>query len=325
MTRTLSMACWDYDRTRPLVDRRVAPEGIALNIELMRPRAAFTRILESDDFDLGEVSLASYVRLVSQGDQRFVGLPVPLSKMFRHSCIYVRAGSGINAPHDLIGKRIGAPQLDSTGIVFIKGMLSDEFGIGPEQIQWVLGGLEAPAVAPKAFPQKHGKVEVLGDDDTLVRALDEGRVDAILSNHLPSSFRAGSPRIGRLFTDFKAIERDYFVRTGILPVMHVIVIRERVHRADSTVAPRLYHAFRAARDLAVDGLYDTDALRLSLPWLIDHVEEARRTFGLDFWSYGLAANRKAFEAICRYQVEQGFASRLVRPEELFVEIEEEQS
>jgi 4,5-dihydroxyphthalate decarboxylase len=324
MTRTLSMACWDYDRTRPLVDRRVVPEGFALDISLMRPRAAFNRMLESDDFDLGEVSLSSYVRLTAQGDRRFVGLPVPLSKMFRHSCIYVRAGSGITRPQDLIGKRVGAPQLDSTGIVFIKGMLSDEFGIRPEQIQWVLGGLEAPA-SPKTLPQGHGKVEILGEGDTLVHALDDGRLDAVLSNHLPSSFRAGSPRIHRLFTDFKAVERDYFVRTGILPVMHVIVIRERVHRADPGIAQRLYHAFRAARDLAVDGLYDTDALRLALPWLIDHVEEARRTFGMEFWSYGLAANRKAFEAICRYQVEQGFAPRLVRPEELFVEIEEEQS
>ena len=131
------MAYWDYDRTRALIDGRVEPEGIDLKILVMRPREAFTRMLEREEFDIAEVSLASYARLKAEGDERFVGIPVALSRMFRHSCIYVRADAGITKPEDLHGRRVGAVQLDSTGLVFVKGMLAHDYGVTPDQVQWV--------------------------------------------------------------------------------------------------------------------------------------------------------------------------------------------
>jgi 4,5-dihydroxyphthalate decarboxylase len=321
MTLTLKMACWDYDRTRPLVDGRVTAKDIALDISLMRPREAFRRMLEHEEFDIAEVSLANYVRLKAEGDTRFVAIPVALSKMFRHSCIYVRAGSGITTPIDLRGRRVGVSQIDSTGIVFIKGMLQHDHGVTPAQMNWVVGGLETSMAAPKGLPQDHGAIECLPEGRTLMEEFAAARLDAILSNHMPSNFKAGTPDIHRLFKDFKAVEQDYYRRTSIFPVMHVVALRAEIHRRHPLVAKALYQAFCRARDVAVGGLYDTDALRLALPWLIDHIEETVCVFGKDLWSYGLESNRAAWQAICSYQVEQGLTKNTLEVDELFVNVE----
>jgi 4,5-dihydroxyphthalate decarboxylase len=131
-------------------------------------------------------------------------------------------------------------------------------------------------------------------------------------------FQNGS--LARLFPNFREVEQDYYRRTGIFPIMHTVVIREDVHSEHPWVARSLYEAFCDAKDMAVRGLYDTDALRLVLPWLIDHLEEARRELGNDFWAYGLEANRPALTAIGRYVYEQGLAPRSVEPDEMFLPI-----
>jgi hypothetical protein len=106
----LTLACWDYDRTRPLMDGRVKPEGIDLDIKILRPRQAFQRMLDKKEFQVCELSLASYTALKGRGDCPFVALPVALSKIFRHSCIYVRSDAGIRTPQNLKGKRVGTSQ-----------------------------------------------------------------------------------------------------------------------------------------------------------------------------------------------------------------------
>lgn len=313
----LKMACWDYDRTRPLIDGRVRPDGIDLDISVMRPREAFTRMLEREEFDIAEVSLASYARLKAEGDRRFVGIPVALSRMFRHSCIYTRAGAGIEKPQDLRGRRVGAVQLDSTGVIFIKGMLAHEYGVKPDRVQWVVGGLEVPAEV-KAPARGHGDVERLTPHETLKTAFDRGAIDAVISNHIPSAFLQGAPEMVRLFPDFKAVEQAYYRRTGLFPIMHILAMRAERHREQPQAAASIFDAFCRARDIALGGLYDTDALRLALPWLIDHVEEARRLLGADYWTYGKEANRAVWDAFCGYQVEQQLSARAVSADELFV-------
>ena len=313
----LKLACWDYDRTRALIDGRVEPEGIDLEISVMRPREAFTRMLEREEFDIAEVSLASYARLKAEGDERFVGIPVALSRMFRHSCIYVRADAGITKPEDLRGRRVGAVQLDSTGLVFVKGMLAHDYGVTPDQVQWVVGGLEVPAHV-NAPARGHGAVKMLGPLESLSAAFEAGRIDALISNHIPSLFLKGAARMVRLFPNYKIVEQDYYKRTGLFPIMHMVAMRADLHREDPQIAARVYEAFCQARDLAVSGLYDTDALRLALPWLIDHVEETRRVLGWDYWTYGAENNRKVWNALCDYQVEQQLSPRNVGLDRLFV-------
>jgi len=315
----LTLACWDYDRTRPLIDGRVQPEGIDLNVLVLRPHETFPRMLERQEFQVSELSLASYTTLTARGACPVVAVPVALSKIFRHSCIYVRPDAGIATPEDLKGKRVGTMQYGSTGSVFMRGMLQHEYGVRPEDVHWFMGALDRPGpppLLPLNLPPAI-RLEFLTEQQTLERMLEAGELDALMSLYIPSTFQRGSPRIARLFPNYKAVEQDYYRRTRIFPIMHTVVVREDVHREYPWVARSIYKAFCAARDLAVNGLYDTDALRLSLPWLIDHVEETWRVFGHDFWAYGLAPNRPTFAAIGQYVHEQGLAPRPVSPDELF--------
>jgi 4,5-dihydroxyphthalate decarboxylase len=319
----LTLACNDYDRCRPLLDGRVKPDGIALDVQRLKPRELFPRMLDHQEFQVGEVSLASYAALVARGESPFQAIPVTLSKIFRHSCIYVRRDAGIAKPEDLHGKRVGTTQYGATAVVYMKGLLRDEYGVAPEDMTWFVGGLTAPTekpLIPLTLPAAV-KLEFLPAGRTLEGMLLEGELDALLSIYFPKIFLDGSPRIVRLFPNFKAVEQDYYRRTRIFPIMHVVVLRNDVVRDHPWVAKAMYRAFTAAKDLALAPLYDTDALAVALPWLLDHVEESRRFFGEDFWAYGIEPNRPALEALCRYVHEQGLAPRRVLPEELFAVVD----
>ncbi len=322
----LKIAFWNYDRTQALIDGRVCPQGIDLDIHVLRPRAMFPRMLEHQEFDVSELSLASYAALKARGNCPFVAIPVPISRFFRHSCIYVRADAGIHDPRDLKGKRVGTTQYGSTAATYIKGMLQDEYGVKASDMHWFMGGLSAPTqvpLIPLDLPPSI-RIEFLTEGQTLEQMLLDGELDALFSIYLPSIFLQGSPRIHRLFPDFKRVEQDYYRRTGIFPIMHTIVVREDVHQAHPWVAHNIFKAFCQSRDLAIEGLYDTDALHLTLPWLIDHVEEAWRVFGRDYWPYGLQPNLPAINAAARYVHEQGLAPRVVSAEQMFLDFSEDQ-
>jgi 4,5-dihydroxyphthalate decarboxylase len=315
----LTLACQDYDRTRALIDGRVRPEGIDLDIKVLRPRQTFQRMLETREFHVSELSLASYAALKGRGQCPFVAVPVALSKIFRHSCIYVRTDAGIATPADLKGKRVGTSQYGSTALVFMRGMLQHDYGVAPSDLHWFMGGLNTATEQPLIGLDLPANVrlDMLGPGQTLEGMFAAGELDALLSIYIPSLFRKGSPRIARLFPSFKQVEQDYYRRTKIFPIMHIVVLREDVYKKHPWAARSIYRAFAAAKDLALAGLYDSDALQLALPWLIDHVEEAWRVFGEDFWSYGLEPNRPALSAIGRFVHEQGLSPRVVSPDELF--------
>jgi 4,5-dihydroxyphthalate decarboxylase len=316
----LTLACWDYDRTRPLFDRRVKAEGIDLDFKVMRPRQIFPRMLEHQEFQVSELSFASFVSLKARGNCPFVGLPIALSKIFRHSCIYVRPGAGIGTPADLKGKRVGVSQYAASAIVYMRGMMQHDYGVMPADTHWLMGGLNTP-VAPPAVPlalPPDVRLDYLAGDETLEGMMESGKLDALYSVYIPSIFRKGSPSIARLWPNFKEVETAYFRRTGIFPVMHIMVIRQDVHRDHPWVADRIYRAFCEARDVALESLPDSDALHVALPFLLDHVEETWRVFGKHYWDYGIEPNRAAFEAMGCYLFEQGLAPRVVPPEEMFV-------
>ncbi len=316
----LTLACWDYDRTRPLIDGRVRPHGIDLEVKMLRPRVMFPRMLEDKEFHASELSLASYASLLGRGDTSFRALPVAVSKIFRHSCIYIRPGSGIEKPEDLRGKRVGTTQWGSTAAVFMKGMIQDEYGVAPHEMRWFMGGLDAPTQAPLIpfTPPPGVSLELLPDGKTLEAMMEAGEIDALFSIYLPKIFLNGSPNCKRLWPNFKEVEKAYYRKTKIFPIMHTIAMRTDVI-ADHPWAPKaLYDALVEARDIAVEGLYDTDALRLALPWLLDHVDEAWSVFGEDFWADGLEANRPTLTALGRYVFEQGLSPRVVAAEELFM-------
>jgi 4,5-dihydroxyphthalate decarboxylase len=287
----------------------------------MRPQQAFAKMLQTDEFDIAEMSFSQYAGLVGEGNKRLVAIPVMLSKMFRHDCLYVRDGAGIEKPEDLKGKRVGTIRYASTGIVFIKGFLQHDHGILARDLHWFIGGLEEGLDAERpANTPDDVRITLMNKSQTLEGMLVAGELDAMLTLYLPPSFIRGDRHIRRLFPDFKRTEIDYYRRTGIFPIMHVVTIRREVHEKNPWIAQSLYRAFSQARDIAVHGLHDTDALHLTLPFLIEHVEEAFRVFGRDYFSYGLEPNRRTVEALCQYLQEQGLTQRRVAPEELFLPV-----
>lgn len=316
---SLTLACADYDRTRPLLDGSVQPEGIELVGVALPPGEIFFRMSRYKEFQVSEMSLASYTIMKTRGDCPFIAIPVFPSRMFRHSCIYINTESGIESPKDLVGKNIGMPEYQMTAAVFARGMLHHDYGVAPESVTWMRGGLEEPghqSVVSYKLPENI-RLEGIPPDKVLSRMLEAGEIAGLITPNFPSTFRQGSPTVKRLFPNFKEVEMDYFRRTGIFPTMHTVVIREDVYQQQPWVAQSLFKAFLKAKKQASQELYEADALKITLPWVLSEVEETRSVMGTDFWPYGVEPNRVTLEALTQYLVEQGVADRALPPEELF--------
>jgi 4,5-dihydroxyphthalate decarboxylase len=315
----LTLACWDYDRTRALADGTVTAEGIDLTYLSLPVEETFFRMLRHREFDVAELSLSSYCVSLARDPRPFVALPVFPSRFFRHSSIYVNVAAGIAAPADLKGRRVGAPEYQMTAPVWIRGILSDEYGLKVTDVEHLTGGEESPGRDEKIALDLPPDIRVrcIGPDQTLSRMLLQGEIAALFTARRPSSFVSHPDRVARLFPGFVAVERDYFARTGIFPIMHVVAMRREVYEANRWIAQSLTKAFVAAKRIAQANLWETAALKTMLPWGIDHVEQARAAMGDDWWSYGLAPNRTVLETFLRYHHEQGLSRRLLRLDELF--------
>jgi 4,5-dihydroxyphthalate decarboxylase len=315
----LTLACWSYDRTRALFDGRVRPDGIDLTCLDLPVEETFFRMLRHQEFDIAEMSLSSYVVSLFADDPPFVAIPVFPSRFFRHSCIYVNAAARIGQPEDLIDRTVGTPEYQMTAPVWIRGILADAHGVPVDSVTYATGGLEEPGRPEKlALDLPAGiRVRRIGPDQTLSAMLATGEIDALYTARAPSSFRAGDGRVRRLFEDFPAVERAYFRRTGIFPIMHTVVIRRDLYRRHRWIAQSLCKAFAAAQRDAYDDLAHTAALKTMLPWLTAHVEETRREMGEDYWPYGLPRNVEALATFLRYSHEQGLSRRRLSPDELF--------
>lgn len=315
----LTLAVWDYDRTRALQDGRVKPEGIALRYLPLGMPESFFRMLRHGEFDASEMSLSWYTRTVFSEPRPFLAIPVFPSRMFRHSSIYVHAGSGIQAPGDLVGKRVGCPEYQMTAAVWIRGILADQYGVPVNSVTYHTGGLKEPGrrEVPMNLPPDIS-VSPIPDDRTLSDMIDRGEIDALYTAEMPASFERRSPNVRRLFADYEREERAYFEKTRIFPIMHTVVVKAALLEHEPWVAQSLTKAFVAAQRIAYADLYDTTALKTMLPWLTAHVESTRATMGTDdYWPYGIEANRETLATFLRYSHEQGLSPRRLEPEELF--------
>lgn len=311
---SLSLACWDYDRTRALRDGSVRVDGADLTCLTLPPEATFFRMMRHREFDAAELSLSSYVLSCHSEERPFVALPVFPSRMFRHGGIYVRRG--IDDPAQLHGARIGLPEYQLTAHVWIRGILADDHGLPVDAVSYHTGGLESPGRVEKARVSPPGiTVEPIPAGATLVQLLAAGELDALYTPRTPSTFRSGE--IDRLFPDYRAREADYYARTSIFPIMHVLVLRRDVYERHPWLAQNLCVAFEEAKRRAYDDLLETAAQKVTLPWLTSEAEAARELMGADYWSYGLGPNRHVLETFLRYHHEQGLSPRPLAPEELF--------
>ena len=315
----LSFGCWNYDRTRALMDGSVQPDGIDLNYLNMPVEETFFRMLRHQEFDVAEMSLSSYTVSLFKEPRPFVAIPVFPSRFFRHSCIYVNANAGIREAKDLIGKRVGNPEYQMTAPVWIRGILSDHYGVPVDSVTYFTGGEEEPGRPEKIqldLPPNI-KVQRIGPEQTLAQMLLDGEIDALYTARMPSSFLKGGGKVLRLFEDYEQVERNYFKETGIFPIMHTVAIRREVYEANRWVARSMMKALEESQRRTYEDLYETAALKAMLPWLTSHVEQVRREMGEDFWPYGFEKNQATLQTFLRYSFEQGLSKQLLKPEELF--------
>ena len=315
----LTLSCWDYDRTRALADGRVRPEGIDL-VYLNQPvEETFWRMARFREFDCSEMSLSSYVASLNAQDPPFIAIPAFPSRFFRHSCIFISAKSGISRPEGLKGKRIGVPEYQMTAPVWIRGILSDDYGVKVTEVEHFSGGEEEPGRLEKLKLDLPASIKLrpIASTQTLSQMIAEGEIDALVTARAPSTFHKQPDRVRRLFPDYVATEKEYFRRTKIFPIMHTVVIRREIYARHPWVAQTLYKAFVQAKGLAYEMYNQTAAMAAMVPWLTAHVEEAKREMGEDWWPYGVEANRHVLETFLRYHHEQGLSKRRFAPEELF--------
>jgi 4,5-dihydroxyphthalate decarboxylase len=315
----LTLACWDYDRTRALIDGTVRPDGIELNYLALPVEETFFRMLRNREFDCSEMSLSSYAASLSSENPPFIAIPVFPSRFFRHSCIFVSAKSGIRKPEELKGKRVGVPEYQMTAPVWIRGILADDYGVKVTDVEHFAGGEEEPGRDEKLKLDLPASIRLkpIGKTQTLSRMLADGELDALVTARAPSTFHTQPDAVKRLFPDYVDQEKAYYRRTKIFPIMHTVVIRRDVYAANPWVAQSLAKAFGAAKSRAYASYDQTAALPAMLPWLTAHIEEAKRDMGADWWPYGVAANRQVLETFLRYHHEQGLSRRRLAPEELF--------
>ncbi|HEX2115454.1 MAG TPA: 4,5-dihydroxyphthalate decarboxylase [Alphaproteobacteria bacterium] len=314
----LSLAVGPYDQVRDLLDGTVSPEGIDIIALRLSPEEIFYRFTRFREWDVSEMSFGKYISLVSQGDDSLIAIPVFPSRAFRHSAIYLRADAGIADPAQLAGKRIGVPEWAQTATIYVRGLLTHEYGIDLASVAWWQTGVNEPGRMEKvqlALP-KGLRLEAVADR-SLSDMLLAGELDAAISARPPAPFTAGDRRIRRLFPDYRTVEQAYWAKTGIFPIMHVIVLRREVYARHRWIAMNLMQAFDAAKNRSVARALDVTASHYPLPWVADYAAQSRERLGVDIWPYGIEANRATLEAFAQYAFEQGVCHRKVQLEELF--------
>jgi 4,5-dihydroxyphthalate decarboxylase len=309
----LTFACGPYDRTQALRDGTLQPDGIELIYLTLQPAEIFWRMLQYREFDVSEMSLSNYTTLVSEGNAPFIAIPVFPSRVFRHGYFFINTDKAISGPGDLKGKRGGVPEYSMTAAVYMRGLLEHEYGVKPSDVEWVQGradrlGRKLPASIRIAQAPPGSE---LGD------LLERGDIDFMMTANNPLSFRRGSPKVRRLFTDYPAAEKDYFRRTRIYPIMHTVVIRRDIYERDPWVALALYKSLCAAKDRCYDLLAEAGSPKVSSAWLQALIEEEQAIIGSDWYPYGIEHNRPSIEALLQYTSEHGLTGRRVTIEELF--------
>jgi len=309
----LTFACGNYDRTQALRDGRVQPDGIDLNYLALTPPQLFPRMLEHREFEASELSLSGFLKSCCRDNPPFIAIPVFPSRAFRHSILYVNTDSGIDRPQDLKGKRLGASEYSSTASVWVRGILQHEYGVHLDEIHWLI---TEPPKGRDVAPGR-GKFEIAPAGKDLIQMLSSGEIDALMSLHPVLSSVPGNQKVRRLFPNFKEVEKEYYLKTKIIPIMHIVVLRSDIYERYPWAATSLYRAFQEAKNLCLDSMLTAGAPPITLHWFLAELEEERELFGDDLYPYGLEPNRHVLETLISYAREQGMIDRSLEVESLF--------
>jgi 4,5-dihydroxyphthalate decarboxylase len=318
---SLTLAIEDYDHVRDLMTGAIKPNGIDLTCLQFQVEETFFRFANAYEWEVSELSLAKFCSLRSQEDSPIVGIPVFISRMFRHSAFYIRSDGKIKTSADLKGGRIGVPEWTQTATVYARGWLHHEGGAKLNEVEWVQGGVNQPGRLEMGKIQVPEGVTITPvSDRSLSEMLLEGELDAVISARPPDVFLSGDGRLQRLMPNHREVELEYFQRTGVYPIMHTIAIKRDVYERNPWIAVNLMTAFELAKEKMVERMSDINVSRIPLPWLPDTYKKTKAEFfpDCDYWPYGIEGSRKTLEAFLAYCDEQGVTHKKMTPEDLFV-------
>lgn len=314
----LSVAMGDYDRTRPLFDGRVQIDGVDPVYMLLNPEEMFFRAMRSRDFDISEISFSSYLIKHSRGECPYIGIPVFLSRAFRHTSIYVRKDR-IKNPQDLRGKRIGLPEYQLTANVWARSILESDFGVRPDEVTWVQGGIETAGRPEKIkldLPPNI-KIEQAPPGKTISQLIADGEIDGFIGPRPPSASALENENVRWLFDDPTAVAKEYYQRTKVYPIMHILGVKKELAAQHPWLPNALLKAFTQSKKMALDLLADTSATKVTLPFVEEQLKAAKESLGEDYWSYGVAPARQTLEMFVKHHHSQGLSPRKLEVEELF--------
>ncbi|RJG02618.1 ABC transporter substrate-binding protein [Noviherbaspirillum sedimenti] len=314
----LSIAVGNYDRVRPLFSGRTQIDGVDPVFMALSPEEIFFRAFRNQEFDVTEMSFSSYLIKHSRGESPYIGIPVFLSRAFRHTAIYARKDR-IHQPADLKGKRIGIPEYQLTALVWARAILMDDYGVNPADVTWVLGGIDEPGRIEKIKLElpPNVRLEHAPEGETISSLLDQGAIDGFIAPRAPSGAAIKNPNVGWLFDDPTAVAKDYFKRTEIFPIMHVLGVRKEIAAKHPWLPGALFKAFEEAKTVALESLSETSATKITLPFVEEQLKAARNLMGFDFWSYGVAKNLPTLETFVRQHHAQGLSARRMSIDEIF--------
>ncbi|MFY0614202.1 MAG: ABC transporter substrate-binding protein [Hyphomicrobiaceae bacterium] len=314
----LSIAMGDYDRTRSIFDGRTKIDGVDPVCMLLSPEEMFFRAFRHQAFDIGELSFSSYCVSVARGDPHYIAIPVYLSRAFRHTSIYIRNDKGITEPAALKGRRIGIAEYQLTANVWARGILAD-YGVMPSDITWVRGGMNTPGRPEKLkldLPASI-RIEQAPEGATLNAMLESGDIDGFIGPRSPKCFDEGHDKIDRLFANSMSVAEEYYGRTKIFPIMHVLGVRRSLADEHPWLPGALLKGFSAAKAVAEEALMDTSATKVTMPFVEDTLTRARNFMGANLWTYGVGGNEHVLEAFLEQHHDQGLSPRRVQVDELF--------
>jgi 4,5-dihydroxyphthalate decarboxylase len=315
----LTLAISPYDHVDDLVNGRVAPEGIELTcLTDMRIEEIFYRFIVNREWDVSEMAMGKYVAMRAQGDDSLIAIPVFPSRIFRHGAMFVRRNGEVKEPIDLRGRKVGVPEWAQTAAIYSRAVLAHEYGVDIRSIKWVQAGVDQPGRIEKVKIELPPEIELVRRPEATLNAmLASGELDAVLSAQAPACFDQENSNIRRLIENFVEVEAEYYRRTGIMPIMHVIAIRKEVFDRAPWVAGNLVKAFEEAKRRSIERLTHATHQLYPMQWCFEYMHKLRGIFGEDHWPYGIDPNRKTLEAFLLYAFEQGVCARHITIEEIF--------
>ena len=278
----------------------------------------FARQTFNREWDVSELSLAKFSAQVTRENSDIIGLPIICSRLFRFSSFYVNKNSGIKTVQDLKGKRIGSPEWAHSAAVYMRGWMHNECGVKLQDVHWYQAGANDPGRIEKvelSLPEGVKLTRVA--DKSLSEMLASGEIDCAIIARPPTCFLKGDPNVVRLYPDYLGMEEEYFARTKVWPIMHIIAMKKAILEDNPWVARSLVNAFQESKRRSLERLLDPAVSRYPLAWLPTYARRMRDMFDGDPFPYGIEENRPTWEQMLLYTYQQGIAHRHATPDELF--------